>query len=68
MAHPEWEIKAKVPLLNGQANMTPILNGNFCIHAIRLKLKKDHCVFIPKGNFVLSHKKLPVRYTYIDVD
>ena len=41
MAHPELVIKAKVPILNDQANMTPILNGNLSIHAIRLKLKRD---------------------------
>ena len=37
MADPKWEIKVK----GNQANMTPILNGNLSIHAIRLKLKKD---------------------------
>ena len=36
MAHPEY-----VPILNDQANITPILNGNLSIHAICLKLKKD---------------------------
>ena len=33
--------RQKVPLLNDQANMRPILNGNLCIHSFHLKLKKD---------------------------
>ena len=31
----------KVPILNDQADMRPILNGNLSIHSIHLKPKKD---------------------------
>ena len=31
----------KVPILNDQADMRPILNGNLYIHSIHLKQKKD---------------------------
>ena len=33
--------RQKVPILNDQSDMPPILNGNLSILSIRLKLKKD---------------------------
>ena len=41
MAHIEWEFNAKVPILNDEADMRPILNGNLSIHSIHLNPKKD---------------------------
>ena len=46
--------RPKVPILNDQGNMTPILNGNLSIHSIRLKLKKD-----PLPSDLCSHKMDP---------
>ena len=35
------KVMQKVPIMNDQADMRPILNGNLSIHSIHLKLKKD---------------------------
>ena len=41
MAHFEWNLMQKIPILNDQADMRPILNGNLSIHSIHIKPKKD---------------------------
>ena len=46
----------KVPILNDQADMRPILNGNLPIHSIHLKPKKD-----PFPSKLCSHIPSPMN-------
>ena len=57
MGHTEQESRQKVPILNDQAKMAPILNGNLSINSIHLKLKKRPITF----TFMFTRPVVPSR-------